>query len=478
MTPQQTALAKDALAEMKTVSVAAPQPFDAQGLSDLLTQNNIHYALTDLADLTATGFSRKGMATVANLAKTFRPIDDPRSLRVSNATLTRVIAGEIVHRWRGRSADSLSQSDCDGLETAITEWFVLQSRTQLHAVPCIIAPYPAPAFTVGPVSFHHIHDFPLDRFGLERAQFWPEPTADNPHPKPGGFHFEQLLDLAVERRAPWIAIVEVPGRANEESIAAADIATDIALAALQLAGPGLDLRGVARATARAAPVWRADVWIQAGALGQNASNREPARAISPELFAHVLPQIAPTLGVMGQRLASYLGATSPVPDLDEAWCNAAYWYHEALAEPLDTVAVAKLEAAIEILFRSENMDGSKKRIISSFDAIFDLSETDVIPGSIVTVRQFTLAITTARSRVVHGTWPTLHTDLPGYKGQQPVSYNDVETLARLLLLQFAHHIDAYTQAGETDESTDAVLAWIKAKRLSGGAKSSLRPSVP
>ena len=98
MTPQQTALAKDALAEMKSVSVAAPQPFDAQDLSDLLTQNNIHYALTDLAGLTATGFSRKGMATVANLAKTFRPIDDPRSLHVSNATLTRVIAGEIVHR--------------------------------------------------------------------------------------------------------------------------------------------------------------------------------------------------------------------------------------------------------------------------------------------------------------------------------------------------------------------------------------------
>jgi hypothetical protein len=477
MTPQQTALTKDALAEMKTVSVAAPQPYDAQGLSDHLIQNDIHYSLTDLADLTATGFSRKGMATIAALAKTFRPVDDPRSQHASNATLTRVIAGEIIYRWQGRAVDSLLQSDCDGLETTVTEWFVLQGRTRLHAVPCIIAPYRAPAFTVGPVRFQHVHDFPLDRFGIERAQFWPEPTADIPHPKPGGFHFEQLLDLTVERRAPWIAIVEVPGRARDESIGAADIATDIALAALQLAGPGLDLRGVARATARAAPVWRADVWIEDGALGQKTSNREPARAISPELFAQILPRIAPMLAVMGQRLTSYLGATSPVPDLDEAWCNAAYWYHEALAEPLDTVAVAKLETAIEVLFRSENMEGSKKRIVSSFDAILGLSEADLIPGSTVSVRQFALAITTARSRVVHGTWPTLHTDLPGYKGQQPISYSDVETLARVLLLEFAHHIGAYIQARETDESTDALLTWIKAQRLSSSAASSPTPSA-
>lgn len=462
---------------MKTVSVAAPQPHDAQSFSDHLIQNDIHYALTDLTDLTATGFSRMGMATIANLAKTFRPVDDQRSQQASNATLTRVIAGEIIHRWKGCDADSLSLSDYDELETAITDWFNQQGRTRLHPIPCIIVPYLGPAFTVGPVSFHHLQDFPSERFGMERTQFWPEPSADNPRPKPGGFHFEPLLGLAAERRAQWIAIVEIPGRAKDESIAAADVVTDIALAALQLAGPGLDVRGIARATARAAPVWRADVWIQDGAFGQATGNREPARAIAPELFAQVLIKIAPTLTVIGQRLASYLSATSPVPDLDEAWCNAAYWYHEALAETLDTVAVAKLETAIEILFRSENMDGSKKRIVSSFDAILGLSEADLIPGSTVSVRQFALAITTARSRVVHGTWPTLHTDLPGYKGQQPISYSDVETLARVLLLEFAHHIGAYIQAGETDESTDALLTWIKAKRLNSSAASSPTPSA-
>ena len=79
---------------------------------------------------------------------------------------------------------------------------------------------------------------------------------------------------------------------------------------------------------------------------------------------------------MGRRLADYLAATSPLPDLDEAWCNAAYWYHEALAESLDTVAVPKLETAIEVLFRAESMSGSKQRMLDCFDAIFGLKGND------------------------------------------------------------------------------------------------------
>ena len=58
--------------------------------------------------------------------------------------------------------------------------------------------------------------------------------------------------------------------------------------------------------------------------------------------------------MMGRRLSAYLEATSVVPDLDEAWCNVMYWFHEAMAECLDTVAVAKLETSIEVLFRAED----------------------------------------------------------------------------------------------------------------------------
>lgn len=271
--------------------------------------------------------------------------------------------------------------------------------------------------------------------------------------------------MACDRRAAWVAVVEITGRAENESTAAADIAVDIALGALQAAAPGLNIRNIARATARVPALWRVDVRMHSGQIRQGTSNRTPALAIAPELFAHVISnEISQQLAMMGRRLTEYLGTTSTVPLLDEAWCNAAYWFHEACAEPLDTVAVVKLETAIEVLFRAEDMRGSKSRLKHSFNAIFGLAEEDLFPGSGLTVEQFILNITTARSRVVHGTWPTIHTDLPGYKKQPPVSRGAVEMVASRLLIEVAHHIDAYVRAGETADDTDSLLSWIKSQR--------------
>ena len=463
MTPEQKSLTRSAIEQLKTVSVAKTEPHDAQSLSEHLTRNNIHEGEVDLAELSITGFSRDGLAAVSALAKSYRPIDSPWSRQSSNATLAKVIAREIIRLWKRRDPACLSESDYDELETAIVDWFAAQGRTLLHAVPCIISPYQASSISVGPVTFVHIRDFPSERFGVERKQFWQELTSDSPTSKQNCLGFESFIRLVKERYAQWVALVEIPGRAKDDSIATADIATDIALAALQISNPDFDLRNITRATARTKPVWRVDVWTEDGDLSQHISNCEPARTIPSKIFEYFISVSAPKLAVIGKRLTAFFGGTSPVPSLDEAWCNAAYWYHEALAESLDTIAVAKLETAIEVLVRAENMTGSKERILRSINAIFDLSEDDSLGP--ITVRQFALAITTARSRVVHGTWPTLHTDLPGYKGQPPVSFGDLETLARHLLTAFAKQIDEYVLAGETNDSVDALLAWIGARRL-------------
>jgi hypothetical protein len=247
-------------------------------------------------------------------------------------------------------------------------------------------------------------------------------------------------------------------------LATADIAVDIALGALQIAAPGLKISNICRATAPIPAIWRADVWVSEGQFRQSTSNHSPALTISPELFADVIAnKVGQSLDVMGERLAEYLGSRSVVPLLNESWCNATYWFHEALAESLDTVAVVKLETAIEVLLRAEDMSGSKSRIKNSFEAIFGLNGSDSLPGSSVTVDQFVLNIATARSRVVHGTWPTIHTDLPGYRRQQPVSRAEVEMLASKLLIEVAHCIELYTKAGETADDTDALLNWVKSQ---------------
>jgi hypothetical protein len=131
-----------------------------------------------------------------------------------------------------------------------------------------------------------------------------------------------------------------------------------------------------------------------------------------------------------------------------------------------------LETAIEVLFRAENMSRSMRRLLESFDVFFGLSRSEpIVPNGTVTVEQFAEAIITARSRVLHGTWPTLQFDLPANKSNQTVSYNDVEFLTRTLLVCFSAHLDAYIAAGNPTDTTDAFFAWIKAERTAraGGA---------
>jgi hypothetical protein len=461
MTPEQIALVQKAVSEMRTISVQSEQPHSSDSLSDLLTKNGILSASISLSDLTATGFSRAGLVALDALAKLYRPQGGANNRLASNSTVAKMLSGQMISLWKGKSPDSLASADYAELENSVDRWFQSLTQVRQHVVPCTLTPYPIPSFSIGPVTFYHLSEFPSEEFGVVREQI-----AES-------FQLGDLIRLAKERYAPWMAKVRITGRADNESISSADIATDIALAILQLSLPNFDLRGIARATARAAPVWRVEIWKGAdGTLRQSSSNREPARVVAPDAFVYGLTQIRPLIDSMERRLSSYLEATSTLPELDEAWCNAAYWYHEALAETLETVAIAKLETAIEVLFRSESMSGSKRRLLDSFDAIFGLKENDPIaPGSTVTAGQLTTAITTARSRVLHGTWPTLHTDLPSAKGHAPATYADVELLARILLVQFSIYIDAYLQAGNAIDGTNDLIAWIKVQRTHTSSQS-------
>jgi hypothetical protein len=493
MTPDQIIFFRKAVAEMKTVSVAAPQPHSAESLSDVLQRQGIKNGSIDFQNLTASGFTNEGIAAIADLAKSFRPRLSANSQRASNATLGKFIAAEITKHWRGRPSTTLETRDFEQLRKAVEEWFDAQNTVTRHVVPCTLFPHPTPSFSIGPVTFCHVHDFPSEEFGVSRDDFWPRPLPRWKHwmlnvwaavrakplvmPKAGGLAFEHFLEFAASRHAPWMALIDVSGRAAAESARAADLAADVALAIIQLVSPGADMRALARATGRAAPVWRADISKTAqGQVSSGTSNQMPALARSPDMIARHIAEVQPAFDSMGRRLEAYLTAASPLPELNSAWYNAAYWYHEALAETLDTVAVAKLETAIEVLFRAESSTGSKRRLLESFDAIFGLGPNDHLdPAKTVTVQQIVLAITTARSCVLHGTWPTLHNDLPSQTGRLTANFGEVETLTRTLLLRFSLALDAYQDAGKTDDTTDAFISWIKADRLATRATTSTTP---
>lgn len=496
MTPEQEELCRDALDGAKTIPLTGPFPLGTDELDKVFEQHGIRNGSINFHDETVTGFTQAGMVAVAALAKTFRPSQSQNSYRASNATLAKVLAGHVMGKWRGRTSSSLAPSDFDQVQTVVDEWFASQIEVREHVVPCTLFPYPTASFVIGPVTFRHISVLATDEFEISRDDFWPQ---ESPFwkrwlqgvwaairrrpvspPKVVGFQFSTLIKFANGRNAPWMGFVKVTGRPEAESIRSADIVTDIALAIIQLVSPGDDMRSIARASARAAPIWRVDVSrIESGGLNVGTRNQLPALARSPEAIADHLMAAEPAFQSMGRRLTAFLDASSPVPDLDEAWCNAAYWYHEALAETLDTVAVAKLETAIEVLFRAENMSGSKRRLLESFDVFFGLNRGDpIVLNGAVTVEQFVEAITTARSRVLHGTWPTLQFDLPANKSNLTVSYRDVEFLTRTLLLCFSIQLDAYIAAGNPSGTTDAFFGWIKAERAAQTAAATSSPTSP
>ncbi len=48
--------------------------------------------------------------------------------------------------------------------------------------------------------------------------------------------------------------------------------------------------------------------------------------------------------------------------------EAQSWLHQALAESIDSIAIAKLETALEVLLRVESSKGSTKRMLEVLDA--------------------------------------------------------------------------------------------------------------
>lgn len=482
MTPDQMSLARIAARELRTVSISADAPHSPESLIQVLSTEGIVSASLNLADGTATGFTHAGLESLGTLARSIRQSRETYSHLASNSTVVKVLARQLRSLLKTRASNSLAEEDFDTLDSSVHDWFQSLTRVRKHFIPCVIAPYPAQPFTIGPVTFRHISQLSRDELGM-----WghTRPTARPKSPEnwlqrlfskllnkdkkttaPSEPQHESLLRFIRERNSPWIATVLICGRAEEESLAAADIAADISLAILQLALPSFSLRQIARATARSSPLWRAQAWKPSdGRIRERVINQEPARTISQDLFAAGIFSARDALESMGRRLASYTDSVSLLPALDEAWCNATYWYHEALAEHLETVAIAKLETSIEVLFRSESMSGSRKRMLESLDAVFGIGEHDPISSRTnVTARQFVAAIVTARSRVLHGTWPTLGTDLPGEDGQLQITYADVEPLARNLLVSFSRFLDSYQTLDSPADTTEALMRWVKERR--------------
>jgi hypothetical protein len=164
------------------------------------------------------------------------------------------------------------------------------------------------------------------------------------------------------------------------------------------------------------------------------------------------------VAAVGRFVTAFASGTYRLPVLETAWCDAAYWLHQALAESIDTIAVTKLETALEVLVAAESTAGSKARMLDILRAFFDIGPNDPIyPGSMLTADKFAKNLVRDRSRILHGTWSTLNArgmDRAGLTGF-------VVTVLRMAAIE----IDAYAQSPAPSDTIDGLLAWIAVKKI-------------
>ncbi|MHB8390671.1 MAG: hypothetical protein ACYDBH_14005 [Acidobacteriaceae bacterium] len=336
----------------------------------------------------------------------------------------------------------VGQSHLAFVRLQIANWWSAQCQDRYFAIPCILTPYQSKPFSVGPVKFQRATDFVSTR----------QPQFD-------ALRFDLAMGSYLEqmdhRAAHWIAEVRVTGRELMQAQAVADLATDVALASVQILNPPR-LRNAARITGRSNPVVRVNVSFDTTDIYVGVVNLEPGRLMSPDAFDQLIQQQQQFLDSAGRRIATYINGGSGLPQLERSWCDAALWFHEGVADILNTVAVAKMETAIEVLLYAESTNGGNQRIRSVFNAFRNLGPKDSIGNGLPTVEMLAKKIVEARSRILHGTLSTLGADTDEER-------QIAQDLAQQLLIVYSLHLDDFLKDPGAQDDTDAFLGWVHKK---------------
>ena len=359
-------------------------------------------------------------------------------------TFRDAVAQAIASEFLGRQPDTITDADVALVEGKVATWFQNTALPRHHYIACTIIPDSCKPFEIGPVSFVPLGDF------IQREK----PVVGFPF----DLAFENTFQSMQNENAFWMAAVNVDGCEKERSSEIADLTVDLALVGLQLVIPLEYSARIARITARTVPRNQESVSSVAGILSSGGRNQQPGLGVFGGAFEALLVHSAKILESVGRRVAAYLNDSGGLPNLHQAWCDAAYWFHEGLAEPLDTIAVPKLETAIEVLMRAENARGSEHRLREAMKAFFGLEPNQTInPASTTTVKEFVKGFVRDRSRILHGTWSTLRTNLR-------TSRASLTAVVGQLLLDYTLALDGFSVDPAAVNEIGVFLKWVDAQR--------------
>ncbi len=352
----------------------------------------------------------------------------------------------LLSSYIGRDPRTIVDADAVAVEKHLSSWFADRATTRTFFVPCAITPAPSPRFSIGSIKFLFIDDVAKSEYISMAGVSW-APT------------FERLVADMRKERAHWLAAVEVQGCDRDRGQEVGELAVDVGIVAFQLAQPYLDTRNMSRLAARRGLVTKETLSVAAdGEPSGGFSVLDAGMSIGQGYLGQIVRESAPLIASVGNRVRAFTTGSFRLPKLEQAWCDAAYWLHEGLAEPMDSIAVTKLETAIEVLLRAESKRGSESRIISAMDTFYGLKPEDPItPNSSVTTKAFARRFVDDRSRVLHGTVSTLNVRMAD-------SRDSLENLVTTLVRATVQELDLYLESPSPSDETEAFLDWVKARR--------------
>ncbi|WP_143325838.1 hypothetical protein [Paraburkholderia ribeironis] len=352
-----------------------------------------------------------------------------------------------IESYVDREPSSIGTVDAEALLARLTNWFTARATPRRVFVPCLISRTPAPRFEIGPVTFEF-----SDR--ITTSDFYPQGRGDGIFDRRG---FDDLVRWMRDEKADWLARVDVAGCEQKRAEEIAELAVDLVIVGLQLAAPYLDTRTMARLGARRGTSQKRTLSEANGYFSSGWARKEPGMTIGQGTLPEIMRQAAPIFTAVGNVVRSFATGSLRLAVLEQAWCDAAYWFHQGLTESIDSIAITKLETALEVLVRAESSKGSERRMFEILGAFFGLEPDDPIaPGSTLTARQFARNVVRDRSRILHGTWSTLNMrgiDRAGMEGF-------VSTVLRTAVIE----LEAYTHLAQRPDDIDHFLDWVGRRR--------------
>ena len=354
-----------------------------------------------------------------------------------------------IDGYVGREPSTVNDQDAEALMSHFKKWLSSKALQHRVFVPCVITPTAAPRWTVGPITFEHVDQ-------VEASDFCPQPSTDSILNRHG---FDSLIKWMRKEGGNWLARVPVEGCEQKRAEEVGELAVDLAIVALQLSAPYLDTRSMSRLDARRGTSEKNTLSEAHGFYSFGWTRKNPGMAIGAGTLHEILRTAEPVFKAVGNVLASFTTGVFRLPTLENAWCDAAYWLHQALAESIDTIAMAKLETALEVLFATESSTGSQERLLEILHVFFDLKPDDpIVSGSLLSARLFARNVVRDRSRILHGTWSTLNT--------RAMDRTGMERFVITVLRQAAIELEAYACSANPADDVREFLRWVRGRKSS------------